>query len=241
MRRHLALSAASGAVTSPFDPTEYGTVHAWFDASDEDTLTGDPVTQWDDKSGNANHATTTNGSPTTRTINGLTAIDFDGSTDRMTFSGTGASGPLTIVYAAMLDTLPTGTSGQRILTSYTGSTTGIILDIYSVSDLDQFRLWSHGTTNWDTSHTPVAGEVFVLTGSNVSGNAFIQTNYGTKISATVSEAAVSTWNFGEDAAPNAATEWFDGAMCEMLMFSSSLSADGLLAVQSYLLNKWLGP
>jgi len=65
-------------------PSEIST-SAWFDAYDEGTITesGGAVSQWDDKSGNANHATQGTGSlqPVTGTnvINGLNAIYSDGS------------------------------------------------------------------------------------------------------------------------------------------------------------------
>jgi len=60
----------------------------WLDASDAATITesGGAVSQWDDKSSNGFDVTATGtAQPTTgtRTINGLNALDFDGSTDIM--------------------------------------------------------------------------------------------------------------------------------------------------------------
>lgn len=63
----------------------------WFDASDTSSisLSNGNVTQWNDKSGENNHAgeTTDAKMPVsgTRTINSLNVIDFDGTDDRMTF------------------------------------------------------------------------------------------------------------------------------------------------------------
>jgi hypothetical protein len=62
---------------------------AWFDASDPTTIveSGGFVSQWDDKSGNNNHATMLDGlrQPATgvNTIGGLNALDFDGFFDHM--------------------------------------------------------------------------------------------------------------------------------------------------------------
>lgn len=70
--------------TGGFSPTDLAGLVAWYDASDTATITdsGGAVSQWDDKSGNAHHATQGSGSnkPTTgtRTQNGLNVLDFDG-------------------------------------------------------------------------------------------------------------------------------------------------------------------
>jgi len=62
---------------------------AWYDASDAASIVnnGSLVSQWNDKSGNAHHMLqgTSGNQPTTgsRQINGLNAIDFDGSNDQM--------------------------------------------------------------------------------------------------------------------------------------------------------------
>jgi len=63
-------------------PVEIST-EAWYDASDGGTITesGGDVSQWGDKSGNANHMTAASGEePTTgsETLNGLNVLSFDG-------------------------------------------------------------------------------------------------------------------------------------------------------------------
>lgn len=85
-----ALSCLSGGLISnynevleeaPFSPLDLSPV-LWFDASDASTITesAGAVSQWDDKSGNALHATQGTGSsqPTTgvTTLNGLNVLDF---------------------------------------------------------------------------------------------------------------------------------------------------------------------
>ena len=69
-----------------FSPADLTTA-AWYDATDTGTITesSGAVSQWDDKSGNNNHATQGTGSEQpitgTRTINGLNTLDFDGTDD----------------------------------------------------------------------------------------------------------------------------------------------------------------
>lgn len=85
----LLLSGSSFLPSSAFSPLNLTSLHTWHDASDATTIThvGGSVSQWNDKSGNAIHATQPNAShqPQTgiRTINSLNALDFDGTNDFM--------------------------------------------------------------------------------------------------------------------------------------------------------------
>ena len=76
-----------GGVNSGFLPTNLTNLALWLDASDTASIThvAGAVSQWNDKSGNNNHALQSSAAakPTTgtRTQNGLNVIDFDGSGD----------------------------------------------------------------------------------------------------------------------------------------------------------------
>jgi hypothetical protein len=63
------------------------TTELWLDADDASTITLNDgnVSQWDDKSGNNQHATQENATkqPTIQTINGVNALRFDGTDDSM--------------------------------------------------------------------------------------------------------------------------------------------------------------
>jgi hypothetical protein len=65
---------------NPWSPTDETSIVAWWDASDSSTITtsGSTVTQIADKSGNSFTIFGTN-TPTTTTLNGIDAIDFNGS------------------------------------------------------------------------------------------------------------------------------------------------------------------
>lgn len=78
------------SITVTFNPTAYGTVTSWFDATDDSSVThtAGAVTQWNDKSSNSLHATTTAGSPTYDAAGDT--VTFDGSDDYMT-SGAAAN------------------------------------------------------------------------------------------------------------------------------------------------------
>ena len=64
------------------NPASFSTLKLWLDASDDSTIThsSNAVSQWNDKSGNNNHATqgTSSNKPSTNTSsqNGLNVLDF---------------------------------------------------------------------------------------------------------------------------------------------------------------------
>jgi len=77
-------AALLGAAGASFSPLDISGLQLWLDASDETTITesSGAVSQWDDKSGNANHVSqgVAAGQPTTgtATLNGLNVIRQDG-------------------------------------------------------------------------------------------------------------------------------------------------------------------
>lgn len=77
---------------APWTPANIATVVGWYDASDTATITetGGAVSQWDDKSGNGLNLSQGEGTrqPLTGTVsmNGVNALKFDGSNDRMATS-----------------------------------------------------------------------------------------------------------------------------------------------------------
>jgi len=85
----------------------------WLDASDSATITesSGAVSQWNDKSGNGRNATASSTArPTTgtRTINSLNVLDFNGSSNQMTFATAPMSGTSSgmAVYVVQLDNDP---------------------------------------------------------------------------------------------------------------------------------------
>lgn len=90
------------AGVSPFSPTDISNLELWLDADDATTITesSGSVSQWDDKSGQGNHATqgTAAKQPTTgtRTQNSKNVIDFD---------KTGDGENMDLTYASLLATI----------------------------------------------------------------------------------------------------------------------------------------
>lgn len=94
-------------VASSFSPTDIPNCAAWLDASQLGLSNNDDVTSWTDESGNGNNGTGV-GYPEflTNQVNGLPAIDFNGTSDYFTFSGfldSATSGSVFVVLATDVD------------------------------------------------------------------------------------------------------------------------------------------
>jgi len=108
----------------------------WLDATDSTTITesSGAVSQWNDKSGNGRNATASSTArPTTgtRTINSLNVLDFNGSSNSMTFATAPMSGTSSgmAVYVVQLDNDPptVTTTGGPVLGDWGLGGAGTIL------------------------------------------------------------------------------------------------------------------
>ncbi len=87
-----------------FDPRTIQGLAMWLDASDSSTVTlaSGAVSEWRDKSGNSRNAaqTVANNRPATVTVNGRTAVSFDGMNDGLEFTGVARTDETWIIAAA---------------------------------------------------------------------------------------------------------------------------------------------
>jgi hypothetical protein len=128
---------------SGFDPKSISGLAQWLDANDSATLTlvSGAVSQWDDKSGNSRNATqtTANNRPTTTTVNGRTALSFDGTNDGLNFTGVARTDETWIIAAAQT----ADQSGTRAIVNDGGNGDGINIARGSARLLD--ALWGNTT------------------------------------------------------------------------------------------------
>lgn len=152
----------SSAITC--DPATYGTVSAWYDASDTSSITSSSgaVSQWNDKSGNGRNLTQgTGGSQpldNTRTVNGRVAIDFDGSDDFMTFPsgmyGFHNSSSNTVFIVAANDT---PTADHALIGGQVSTTIVMSMQTRSIGPGVRFRAFSSGSNSVDVTTTVGTG------------------------------------------------------------------------------------
>jgi hypothetical protein len=158
-------SATTSVTINAFVPTSVPNLALWLDASDTSTIThvANAVSQWNDKSGNANHAVQATGTkqPTTntRTLNGLNVIDFDGSNDIMTLTSgiNPATNGVTVFHVVEAD-VTTGTQAT------VGSNTNGMNFCVAVAGVAFQHTQKSGVTNYVVgSNAVVAGTPFIGT------------------------------------------------------------------------------
>ena len=204
---------------------------AWFDASDESTITdtGGAVDTWADKSGNGYDLTqaTAANKPTTgtRTLNGLNVLDFDGSSDYLQVAfGATLTQPNTIF---MVFELESG-GGTRFL--YDGIDASNRHVIYRSSGIYRaFAGVDQGGGSADTD-PHISRAVFNGTSSSlfIDGSSNIATSdFGSQ--------SLTGFTLG---ARYSIDNFFSGAIAELIIVDGTLTAGQISATETYLADKW---
>jgi len=244
--------ALKRAGTWPFaftSPSSIAGLQLWLDAAAPETLfdatTGGSlvaadggVARWEDKSGNARHATqgTAANRPTRKTAqqNGLDALLFDGSNDAFSLN------PITIpashsvfqVYQRLTGVQSFGIASNEIGDIRYASlwfTDGIL---YQISN-NPNNFTTHGGSNAATGYFVVStirnGTASIDVRRNGSSVASVTTG------AAVTNAASGSWNAIGD---RSSGFFHSGNMCEIIIYNSVLSDANRALVENYLLAKW---
>lgn len=219
-----------------FTPRSIANLSLWLDAADTATITqvAGAVSQWNDKSGNAYHATQATGAnqpiTNTRTVNSKNVLDFDGSNDYMaTAAFTAISQPLTIFLVMQLD--QTSTTKGVTQTFVDGILTTNRAVIYSITAPSDFRVYAGATVTGSAADTNLNCHTFVANGASSS----IRKNGGTAVTGNAGTHTLtgvtigSRFNFVENT---------DGVYCEYIIYNSSLSNANMNLVGNYLATKW---
>ncbi len=225
-----------------FAPTDIANLSLWLDASDTSTITeiGGAVSQWDDKSGNNNHATqgTASNQPVTgtRTMNGLNTLDFDA--DYMLlpsglYNITTADNTVISVFAT--DDI---SSDQRIYSgndSATPNSSRLMtrLNFGTSSSIDHR---STGTT--ETAVIPITKNTNPHINLAVRSGNVLSAYYdgGSAATSAASNTILASLKIGSNTSGNGA--WFDGRLIELIMFNRALTDTEINQVGNYLAGKW---
>jgi hypothetical protein len=226
------------------------TTALWLDAADSSTLfdavsggstpaANGETARWEDKSGNARHATqSTSGSrPVRKTAlqNGIDALEFNGSSRFMSVDGvvsvfSGNDFPCSIFAACKSNNT---TANQQII--WASNSTGAIFSNFRAGNF--FRFVRAGTTAKAASST-----------TNTNWNAHAVSSSGTSatisLNGTVAEtadvdvstlAAIDRARIGSTAA---GTDFFNGPIGELIVLATEASTDTRQTVEGYLAHKW---
>lgn len=230
----------SGRFASAWSPLLLS--HAlWLDASDAATITssGGAVSQWDDKSGNTNTFSQSNGTykPTTgaTTLNGHNVVDFAAPNHMNTGTTPTIGQPFTLLFVARNTTPTTGGHGRVFCQGYqlqachsdgsSGYRTAIVYA--GGADFAKGPADAYSTSVWGVSSFVVNG---ASTTAYVNGTAGSAYNAG---SWTLNGASWRLGDRGDDVVYG-----LTGSIAELLLFPSALSGADRAAAESYLNTKW---
>lgn len=224
-------------VKSGFSPADIANLQLWLDAGDETTITdiAGVVSQWDDKSGNNNHAVQvdTTKRPITNSvnINSNNAIDFDGVNDFMSFPAISRASGYTAFVVSRLDNM--GSSPKTLISGVQGS-----FDLrYDNAPIEFQIVRTNESVILGSTSTPLINTNYLISArSDVAGNN-IQVNGVTDASNSIDP------NYSADITEigsqfNGTQFFFNGRIGEILVYTGTLSSAEMNLVGNYLSNKW---
>lgn len=223
----------------------------WLDASDLSTITSasGAVSQWNDKSGNAYHfsqATSTARPITgTRTVNGLNALDFDGTDDRLFRNSISLVNQTTGTFTAFAVVLPDViTSSHLILNGDADPLRAPQFLRFNASLFEAIRIMDlSGTINTVTGSLSATAGVAVCLASRLDTanlQVFSDRQRSTPLAATNGAYAVlATHDVGSYKGLSGL--YFNGLICEIITYNYPLTDNEIGVVQEYLRKKWNTP
>ena len=242
----------------PWSPTEITTT-AWYDAADTSSISASDgaVTQWNDKSGNANHISQSESdrqpSSGDSTINGLNVLDFS---EDYLFTSSGLGADIRSVFMVHANnTTITSSSPAMILLSTAGngistgdgygSSTGAFDDeVLAVFDEDTTAFSKRQGASSSTLPAIDAGAhlyTFALTtdwfiGFDGSDNLRDLTSGTSRNPMGFSD----SFSIGAGARlhPNQVEFFYDGSVAEVILLDSNVTQEVRQTLEGYLANKW---
>lgn len=212
---------------------KWGRLFAWYDFSDLSTITssGGTVSQVLDKSGNGYTLTQSTGSyqPTLTTVNGRSALLFDGTDDYMTAStGLNSSQPNTIIGVGR--NAETGGTQRNMGTYAAGGgfdgrifrTSGDLIATYAGNTVSTGRSWGTTRVHVCAFILNAASTVLYADGARATGDCG-----GNYQAATLTLGAYYT-----------IAEFWKGEICEWLCFKGTVPEPVLLTLCNQLAAKW---
>jgi hypothetical protein len=213
----------------------------WLDASDETTIsdTAGAVDQWDDKSGNDNHATaSTTTRPTTGATsqNGLNTLSFDGVANTLTIANDAAFNGSALTYFIVAKQSAAANESLFYKASATSGVNGFIFRfrtgttvwLYQANDNAGATLSTATNTNTDMA-------IYAVTLAASSQGGFV--SGARQASATVSATYEDTGAIWIGSRRNIG-EYLSGDVAEVIVFDTALSTADRARVESYLASKW---
>lgn len=231
-------TVSTTAAAPSFFPTDITGCIGWFDASDAGSITasGGQVSQWNDKSGQANHVTQGTGSQQpitgTRTINSLNGLDF--TTASSQFLGKSSSPTLdaSSIFAVFKRDL---SQTEAVVGSNSGSAYLVGINLTNGRLRCSRGTGINGTTTNLSNTVHQCSWTFGAGGGNTANGWCDAVQEYTNSNANVNNST------GFSIGCNIGANFFDGIIGEIIIYDNVLSAGNRQAVESYLKTKWGTP
>lgn len=225
-------------------PVLIDSVIAWYDASDERTIThtAGSVSQFDDKSGNDYHLTQTTGSDQpvtgTRTLNSLNVLDFSSNwhLDLSSKLGLGTNPDVSMIVVISLDSV-----------SSLGKIIQLGTQTRSIAMAEGTSGWSWRFNDGNEAYTtaPIASTPYVISGVRDSGGDYLSSKMfedgveltrssGSNDSGTPDLTDYFIIGAGENSGVG---QWFSGIIAEVIVLNSNSASERVLC-ENYLKSKW---
>lgn len=251
-------TTAYGSNTTPLN---YSGLFLWLDANDSTTVTASAnlVSTWRDKSGGGRHFTA-GGAPTYQTgsFNGLPSINFNGSSNYLTYASSTSYSRFTIFAVLNVQSNPTmqvqDIFGKR---SYWANQTndfpfvGIYATPVVTGSNSYFGTFVDAGGNYAAEYAVYSRGVSSNTNYLYSAY-YDQTNLISKLNGVTKQSIAASITLANTAYPymiGKATDYsggtgfsyYKGNIAELIMYTSSLSTTQQQAIQTYLATKWKLP
>jgi hypothetical protein len=227
--------------TEPFDPVNLADLKLWLDAADTSTIThsSNAVSQWNDKSGNNNHAAqaTTANKPTLTTSgqNGKSVITFDGSDDYISSTGLNVSQSYSIFLVAKSDGTSSGSSGDRDYL-FDGIGSNSVRSLVALNNTGRVKMYAYNSAWADSGFNTPTG-YFVLSVVFNTSSSSLALN-GTNVTGISVGNSSLTNGIRIGANCNANNDFLDGSIAEFFILDETSSADTIAKAEGYLAHKW---
>jgi hypothetical protein len=235
-------------VGAAFSPLDLPGLLLWLDASDASTITESAglVSQWNDKSGNANHVTATLAErPTTgtRTVGGLNGIDFNGSSNLMKrLDSLGLTGSPAL-YIALVLRIDVNNPADRPFGI--GESTGVGGQVILVATDGSFRFNNGAQVFANPSITKDIQFLATREAGDQHGDGLMwfdnisQTESSTTNPTNTSNITDELTTIGTGVrSGGSTTDYYDGVIAEVIIGNATLSASDRNALWGYSEPKW---
>jgi hypothetical protein len=242
----------AGPVTAVAAPTDISGCVGWWDASDAASITqsGGLVSQWNDKSGQGNHATasgTRQPAFVSNALNGKSVIAFDGADDLMEAAISSAYTAATVFAVLRPDAAGGGSLGRVLVRGssslfYDGATSSLRYNPPfpgATGNGGQRTANSSATLGaWHLLSIAWTGGLDVATAITPRLAGAVSSAGLTGTGDSVSAAGIGTMQIGNRAVADGGDRGWNGRIAELIFFNAAISAADRARVEAYLAAKW---